>query len=202
MSASSPSLRDGTAAPSIAIASQRQTTRRLGLEARSTRAPWLPMSGPEITSPVSPTARDRPGWSSTELWITEAGRGYSGRLRVSSRAKSSLAVAGRSFQPRCTRAQGIEKVDKSSAETSNCGPLSSPFSRCTACWHAIELCRFGPAKHYANSRMTASTARLSPAFAAIFWTLPSRSAFRMFSIFMASTIARLSPAFTSCPSLT
>ena len=52
-----------------------------------------------------------------------------------------------------------------------------------------------PARHQANSMMTASTARLSPGLALIFLTAPSRSARRMFSIFMASTthkrVARL-----------
>src|SRR5262249_55101781 len=54
----------------------------------------------------------------------------------------------------------------------------------------------------ANSRMTASTGRLSPTLAWIVFTTPSRSARRTFSIFMASTTARVSPALTSCPSVT
>ena len=54
----------------------------------------------------------------------------------------------------------------------------------------------------ANSKMTASTARLSPGLALIFLTVPSISARRTFSIFIASTTATVSPALTSCPSLT
>ena len=57
--------------------------------------------------------------------------------------------------------------------------------------------RYAAVRNQANSRITASTARLSPALAATFLTLPSRSARRMFSIFMASTTASASPAFTS-----
>src|SRR5262249_20097325 len=55
---------------------------------------------------------------------------------------------------------------------------------------------------HANSMITASTARLSPGLALITLTTPSRSARKTFSIFMASTTASVSPALTSCPSLT
>src|SRR5262245_14292265 len=55
---------------------------------------------------------------------------------------------------------------------------------------------------HANSRITASTLRLSPGLARTFDTLPSRSAFSTFSIFIASTMHSASPARTSCPSLT
>src|SRR5690349_5246469 len=48
-----------------------------------------------------------------------------------------------------------------------------------------------------NSRMTWSTARLSPALARTALILPSRSARSTFSIFIASTTASSSPAFTS-----
>ena len=54
----------------------------------------------------------------------------------------------------------------------------------------------------ANSKMTASTARLSPGLALIFLTVPSISARSTFSIFIASTTATVSPALTSWPSLT
>src|SRR4029077_10411320 len=54
--------------------------------------------------------------------------------------------------------------------------------------------------HHADSMMTASTARLSPALALIFLTRAFRSARRMFSIFMASTTASESPGCTSWPS--
>src|SRR5258708_23295784 len=54
----------------------------------------------------------------------------------------------------------------------------------------------------ANSRMTWSTARLSPVLARTVLTLPSRSARSTFSIFIASTTASSSPALTSCPSPT
>src|SRR6476660_3236765 len=55
---------------------------------------------------------------------------------------------------------------------------------------------------HANSRITASTLRLSPGLASTLDTLPSRSAFSTFSIFIASTTQSASPALTSCPSLT
>ena len=55
---------------------------------------------------------------------------------------------------------------------------------------------------YSNSMITASTARLSPGAALIALTTQSRSARSTFSIFMASTMASCSPAFTSCPSST
>src|SRR5262245_33125512 len=55
---------------------------------------------------------------------------------------------------------------------------------------------------YVNSRITASTARLSPFLAWIFFTTPSRSARSTFSIFIASTTASVSPALTSWPSAT
>src|SRR5690349_12594985 len=61
----------------------------------------------------------------------------------------------------------------------------------------------GGARHgHSNSMMTASTARLSPLRAWIALTLPSRSARRTFSIFIASTMASGSPALTSWPTST
>ena len=42
---------------------------------------------------------------------------------------------------------------------------------------------------YSNSMITSSTLRLAPGAAAIFFTRPLRSARRMFSIFIASTVA-------------
>ena len=48
--------------------------------------------------------------------------------------------------------------------------------------------------HHSNSRITSSTARLSPALALIFETLPFFSARRMFSIFIASTVASAWPS--------
>ena len=47
---------------------------------------------------------------------------------------------------------------------------------------------------YSNSMMTASTARLSPGPALIFATTPRRSARRMFSIFIASTVQSAWPS--------
>src|SRR4029079_10651785 len=58
------------------------------------------------------------------------------------------------------------------------------------------------ARRQANSRITASTASVSPAFATIFLTFPSRSARSTFSIFIASTTSMTSPAFMSWPSCT
>src|SRR5688572_24860326 len=55
---------------------------------------------------------------------------------------------------------------------------------------------------YANSTITWSTERLSPALACSFATLPSRSARSMFSIFIASTTASSCPALMSWPSFT
>src|SRR5262249_54983859 len=55
---------------------------------------------------------------------------------------------------------------------------------------------------YANSMITASTAMLSPGRTLIDFTTPSRSARSTFSIFMASTMASVSPALTSWPSAT
>src|SRR5579871_2320736 len=54
----------------------------------------------------------------------------------------------------------------------------------------------------ANSRITASTARLSPFLAKTALMVPSRSARSTFSIFMASTTASVSPALTSWPGAT
>src|SRR6476659_5091464 len=50
---------------------------------------------------------------------------------------------------------------------------------------------------HANSRITASTLRRSPGLASTLDTLPSRSAFSTFSIFIASTPQSASPALTS-----
>src|SRR4029077_5618592 len=62
---------------------------------------------------------------------------------------------------------------------------------------------FGGLGHaHANSRITASTLRLSPGLANTLETLPSRSAFSTFSIFIASTTQSASPARTSCPTST
>src|SRR5689334_4221958 len=55
---------------------------------------------------------------------------------------------------------------------------------------------------YANSMITASTARLSPGFTLIAFTTASRSARSTFSIFIASTTASVSPTLTSWPSFT
>lgn len=52
-------------------------------------------------------------------------------------------------------------------------------------------------RRYSNSTITSSTARLAPAVATIFFTLPSCSALRTFSIFIASMTASFSPALTS-----
>src|SRR4029077_6708554 len=57
-------------------------------------------------------------------------------------------------------------------------------------------------RHHSNSRMTWSTATLSPGLARIRAMRPSRSARNMFSIFIASTTASGSPAFTSWPWVT
>ena len=60
----------------------------------------------------------------------------------------------------------------------------------------LEIDRFGNRRvgrmvevHYSSSRITSSTIRLSPCAALIFATLPCFSARRMFSIFIASTVA-------------
>ncbi len=50
--------------------------------------------------------------------------------------------------------------------------------------------------------ITASTATLSPGLTRMFLMVPSRSARRIFSIFMASITAKVSPALTSWPSAT
>src|SRR5439155_21975598 len=55
---------------------------------------------------------------------------------------------------------------------------------------------------YSNSRITWSTARLSPGLARSLATRPSRSARSTFSIFIASTTTSGSPALTSWPSPT
>ncbi len=55
---------------------------------------------------------------------------------------------------------------------------------------------------YSNSKITASTARLSPGLASTFFTTPAFSARRMFSIFIASTTASGWPASTLSPSPT
>src|SRR5262249_23768911 len=52
-------------------------------------------------------------------------------------------------------------------------------------------------RHYSSSRMTWSTARLSPGLARSLATRPSRSARNTFSIFTASTMTSGSPALTS-----
>ena len=66
------------------------------------------------------------------------------------------------------------------------------------CFVAGRLLAMTPAAH-SNSRMTSSTARLSPGLARILAMRPSRSARSTFSIFIASTIASASPALTSWP---
>src|SRR4029450_10373089 len=55
---------------------------------------------------------------------------------------------------------------------------------------------------HSNSRMMASTARLSPGLAFVLLTVPAFSARRMFSIFIASTTASGWPASTLSPSPT
>ena len=51
-----------------------------------------------------------------------------------------------------------------------------------------------PGRHHSNSRITSSTFRLAPAVALMVLTTPLRSAFRMFSIFIASTVASAWPS--------
>src|ERR1700679_2045920 len=55
---------------------------------------------------------------------------------------------------------------------------------------------------HANSRITSSSAMLSPFWTLTFFTRPSRSATSTFSIFIASTTASGSPALTSWPTAT
>src|SRR5690606_13858758 len=55
---------------------------------------------------------------------------------------------------------------------------------------------------YSNSMITSSTASVSPGLQLILATTPSRSARRMFSIFIASTTHSGSPVFTSWPTST
>ena len=78
-----------------------------------------------------------------------------------------------------------------SAATVNLATLSLRTSPRRACW-----------LNQTNSKITASTARLSPGLALTLLTVASHSARRIFSIFIASTVQSGSPALISCPSAT
>ena len=67
------------------------------------------------------------------------------------------------------------------------------------CWSHMQN---RTANRYSNTMMVASTARLSPGSARSSATVQSRSARKIFSIFMASTTHSASPAFTCWPSVT
>ena len=117
------------------------------------------------------------------------------RNRPGDRASSRIAImiAMREEWP----GYGNEKGEKRKERGKEKGPaFVSPFPRPVT--HDDRAARLSQRKRrYSNSTITSSTARLAPAVATIFFTLPSCSALRTFSIFIASMTASFSPALTS-----
>lgn len=69
------------------------------------------------------------------------------------------------------------------------GPIARTIPRSLSLWGGRRIARRPPLMDHSNSMMMSSTLRLAPAAALIFLTTPLRSALRMFSIFIASTVA-------------
>ena len=99
--------------------------------------------------------------------------------------KDSFNIAVRKVTHPALQAQGPRRLNRPAAVPYTLDPAHNYHTD-----HPKQLFRVRHTSVYSNSMITSSTARLSPGAAFRAATTPSRSARRIFSIFMASTTAR------------